>query len=146
MAGLSLLGNEPDLWPAHHDMSPVSPSQLGRDFINFRNILRDLYWPHFKDSLLVGPDTASPGAGFTTEFLNVCGDVINATTFHHYYGGGPSLSHVDNYTDPKVLDGYRVRAREFISYVNASNYPSVPMWNGETSSTFSPTSKFSSMT
>ena len=92
--------------------------------------------------MLVGPDIAGTGAGgWMKEFLNECGHVIDATTFHQYYGL-EGLSHVHDYVDPKVLDMYELQLSDYISNVKSSAWADrLKMWNGETSSTASPPGK-----
>ena len=116
----------------------VPPPVIGTDFLHFRKILQQYYHPHFQNAMLVGPDTGSTGGPEwpVRDFLNVAGSVVNAVTFHQYYGGG-ELSFLSNYTDPKLLDGYKGTVASFVAHVKSSNYPNITMWNGETSSTYS---------
>ena len=110
--------------------------QLGREFVDFRQLLNEFYSPHFDHSLLIGPDIAFH-IDLVTDFLKNCGNVVHALTFHQYYGSGHSFTNVSDYLNISTLDGYGVLAKKFVQLVRNQS-ASIPMWQGETSSDNSP--------
>lgn len=66
----------------------VNATQLGKDFLLLKNILRK--YPRYRDALLVGPDTTRPkpehqeSVEYLKEFLEIAGNVVDAVTWHQY--------------------------------------------------------------
>lgn len=84
---ISLYPIEPDAF-RHVFNYEVNATQLGKDFVVLKNILRK--YPRYKNALLVGPDTTRPkpkhqeSVQYLKEFLGVAGNVVDAITWHQY--------------------------------------------------------------
>ena len=131
------LGNEPELYPVNPNFTVVPAKQLAKDFNFLRNLLDTEFAAYYRTSLLFGPDLAmGQSTDYLSEFLSEVGDnVIRAVTFHQYYGGS-ELNHLDNYSDPTILDSYVSVVKSMVHTVRKSSHSSMPVWQGETSSTY----------
>lgn len=94
------LGNEPDLFPEHHNFT-VTPQALANDFGVYRRVVAK----HQPSSLIIGPDTAKMEGDFFGLFVKeaVRTHAIDVATWHFYYG--PGSSRPQCVPNPLVLDG-----------------------------------------
>ena len=132
------LGNEPDLYPTQKYLQPITGEQLGHDVNHLKTLLTETLGAYYHSSSIVGPDVASATSDtYVTDFLRAV-DVtsVKAVTWHQYYGGA-ELKYLANYTDPVILDTYVYEAHSIHQVVSAVR-PDLPVWQGETSSTYAP--------
>ncbi|KAG8234047.1 hypothetical protein J437_LFUL014772 [Ladona fulva] len=136
------LGNEPNSFQ-HVFNRNISGAQLGRDFVQLRAILNDIY--KNKEGLVVGPDITQPrhlsfnSLAFLEDFLeeiNTSGErVIDAVTWHQYYISGKEAELKDFFD----LTYYNIFAEEIklvknIVLENSSH--KLPIWITETSDAY----------
>jgi len=128
------LGNEPDLYPKYEPIS-VAPEQLAEDFKTLKGILFELTGGASK---LYGPDMATLGRyNFFHNFLaNLQEGVLDAITFHHYYGASVNVT-TQTFTSVDYLDSFLTYGFTAMNIIEQStSFHRPPVWIGETSSTY----------
>ncbi|XP_067658192.1 heparanase-like [Haliotis asinina] len=131
LAGLEL-GNEPEIFLGQHNTT-VSASQLGRDFYNFKKLLRST--PGYEKTLVIGPDMTSVARSrkYFADFLTAGGDrAVDRITFHQYYTNGHT-AHLSDFTHSKLMDTLVSYIQTGLDVARRTN-PLTPVWLGETSS------------
>eukprot|EP00795_Rhopilema_esculentum_P006431 gene6431-11874_t len=127
------LGNEPDLYLGHRDIW-IKPEQLARDFGMLKAIVIE---EGHNIPMIFGPDVATLNRdGYFQKFLeNIDNDILDAVTFHFYYGASENAT-LQDFIDPLYLD-------KFLDYTNSAKKmikkgatKDTPIWIGETASTY----------
>lgn len=128
------LGNEPDLWPTHRNIT-IKPEQIANDFLTLKNILLQ----YDSQGKLFGPDicTLTRYDYFENILRNMKDNVLDAITFHHYYGSSSNVSPA-NFTSVKYLDSFINYGNKAFQIIIKSikSFQHPPVWVGETSSTY----------
>ena len=147
------LANEPDLFHyafniSDHSIFPVSPEQLVED----HERLRELLGPR---GFVAGPDVANSGySGGRRYWREFWGNVsrsgrrlhssgretsplLNAATWHHYYGNGKTATTADTHS-ARVLDSFITSQQAMATALRDASAEAhdaaPPIWLGETSS------------
>jgi len=127
------LGNEPDLYLGHRNIS-IPPAQLARDFSLLKVVIA-------QESASVpnvfGPDVATLDRDnyFSKYLTNIEQGVLNAVTFHHYYGASKNATAAD-FINPAYLDKFLSYASKAKTMIKKGVTKDTPIWAGETSSTY----------
>jgi len=129
------LGNEPDLYPRHRNIT-IPPKQVAQDFLTLRKLLDTKTRGASK---LFGPDVATLTRYnyFENIISNMSENVLDAVTFHHYYGASEHITSA-NFTSVDYLDTFITYGSQALNIIHRSfkNLPHPPVWIGETSSTY----------
>ncbi|CAI8023721.1 Heparanase [Geodia barretti] len=118
------LGNEPDLWG-----TPIPAADHAKDFLTLQDLVVQ---EKTLGQMLVGPDVAEILDYFTKFIESLPHGLLNATTYHHYYGRGDEAKLSQCY-DVEVLDSFIHEAVSFQAS-SVALQPKASMWLGETSS------------
>eukprot|EP00794_Sanderia_malayensis_P009600 gene9600-10587_t len=128
------LGNEPDLYLGHRNIS-LHPDQLARDFGTLKVVIEE---ESSGAPMIFGPDVATLHRDeyFKKFVTNIEEDILNAVTFHFYYGASKNAT-LHNFTDPAYLDIFMQKANDAKKIVASSpTTKDIPIWVGETGSTY----------
>ncbi|KAK7093465.1 hypothetical protein V1264_007213 [Littorina saxatilis] len=124
------LGNEYDIYRGQYGTT-LSPDQLARDVAALQKLLAE--FPKYRDSFIVGPETAGVNPKNFRGFLAAGGaKVVRAASFHQYYFEG-SDGHVSDFTSIHRMDSLASRLDDAFSQVRSLD-PLLPVWLSETSS------------
>ena len=109
----------------------VVPAVLARDFDTLRNLVGP-------DTFLAGPDVAGSPTYAKAFCAAVRPNVVNAMTWHHYYGGGIGFPSVADLTSPAVLDSLHPRIERMLAATRlcGTNGSGPQPWIGETGNSF----------
>ena len=131
------LSNEPDIYPDKKMPYNVSAKQLAMDFRTLYNVINDNVYANSEYKPFIwGCDTSDDRKTefqYLGEFANNSDPkVLNALTFHHYYGAG-KLQNLSTFIDPTVLDDL-VGVIDNVLQIQQSAPNHFPVILGETSS------------
>ncbi|XP_012942806.1 heparanase isoform X2 [Aplysia californica] len=130
------LGNEPNFYKRNFNFS-IPGDTLVKDFAELKRLTSefDLY----KNSKIYGPDVTGlhsySSRLLLLEFLKDGGNkVVDAASWHHYYLDGRTAT-VEQFMDPKVLDGMKTELQTALNLTGQSP-PVLPLRLTETSSCY----------
>jgi hypothetical protein len=131
------LGNEPELFPKHRNISYMTPQQLGKDY----HALRSLIQSRFSNitTTIFGPDSCCESetqGKFLSDFVSAASGAVDAITVHDYPIGRLSNGSCNTagFVDKKVfssLDGFLSTNAEYVRRAGSH----VPLILGEVATT-----------
>nr|XP_039270344.1 heparanase-like isoform X1 [Styela clava] len=129
------LGNEPNSYH-HHTGFSVTPREIATAFFQLNKILKSDSW--WKQSKIIGPDAntmfKTSSLKFFKKVVHYMGSILNAVTFHQYYVDS-RVATIFNFTDPALLNELLPQLKHVKEIVNRQS-PDLPVWIGETSSSY----------